>query len=75
MLLRLIEPEISIFTFGLLEIKLFIIAGVKLSNRILEIFKFETVSANLRVFASTTTILSFLIALVIKSSGFDANFK
>ena len=71
MLLRLTEPEISIFTFGLLEIKLFIIAGVKLSNRILEIFKFETVSANLSVFASTTTILSFLIALVIKSSGFD----
>ena len=75
MLLRLTEPEISIFTFGLLEIKLFIIAGVKLSNKILEIFKFETVFANLSVFASTTTILFFLIALVIKSRGFDDNFK
>ena len=38
-------------------------------------FKFETIFANLSVFASTTTILFFLIALVIKSSGFDANFK
>ena len=65
MLIRLTEPEISIFTFGLLEIKLFIIAGVKLSNKILVIFKFETVFANFSVFASTTTILFSLIALVI----------
>ena len=59
---------------GLMAIFFFVI-GLELKREILEIFKFESVFANLSVFASTTTILFFLIALVIKSSGFDVNFK
>ena len=43
--LKLTEPEISILTFENRN-KTFIIAGLKLSNKI-QIFKFETVFANL----------------------------